>query len=68
MTPEAAARQKIDEQLVACAWTISRPPLAEQTAIASILNHMNTDIAFLESKLSKACDIKQGGGVAGDLY
>ncbi len=33
---------------------------AEQTAIAAILSDMDAEIAALEAKLAKACDIKQG--------
>jgi len=36
------------------------PPVEEQTAIASILSDMDTEIAALESKLTKARQIKQG--------
>ena len=36
------------------------PPVAEQTAIAAILNDMDAEIAALETKLAKARKIKQG--------
>lgn len=36
------------------------PTLAEQTAIATILSDMDTEIESLESKLAKAREIKQG--------
>jgi type I restriction enzyme S subunit len=34
--------------------------LAEQTAIATVLSDMDTEIESLESKLAKAREIKQG--------
>ena len=36
------------------------PPRPEQTAIASVLSDMDAEIAALETKLSKARQIKQG--------
>ena len=39
---------------------ISVPPLTEQTAIATILSDMDTELAELESRLAKARHIKQG--------
>jgi type I restriction enzyme S subunit len=36
------------------------PPLKEQTAIATVLLDMDTEIGSLESKLAKAREIKQG--------
>jgi type I restriction enzyme, S subunit len=39
---------------------IKRPPRHEQTAIAAVLNDMETDITALEGKLAKARVIKQG--------
>jgi len=36
------------------------PPLPEQTAIASILSDMDTEIAALEQKRDKALMIKEG--------
>jgi type I restriction enzyme S subunit len=36
------------------------PPLKEQTAIATVLSDMDTEIESLESKLAKAREIKQG--------
>jgi type I restriction enzyme S subunit len=39
---------------------LSVPPLPEQTAIAAILSDMDAEIAALEDKLSKACQLKQG--------
>jgi type I restriction enzyme S subunit len=36
------------------------PPLKEQTAIATVLLDMDTEIGSLESKLGKAREIKQG--------
>ncbi|WP_084502213.1 restriction endonuclease subunit S [Fundidesulfovibrio putealis] len=40
--------------------TVSLPPLAEQTAISAILSDMDAELSTLESKLSKARQIKQG--------
>jgi type I restriction enzyme S subunit len=39
---------------------LALPELKEQTAIASVLSDMDTEIEALESKLAKACEIKQG--------
>jgi type I restriction enzyme S subunit len=39
---------------------IRLPSLAEQTAIATVLSDMDTEIESLESKLAKASEIKQG--------
>ena len=39
---------------------LSLPPLAEQTAIASVLSDMDAEIAALEAKLAKARQVKQG--------
>ena len=39
---------------------VSLPPLAEQTAIATILSDMDAEIAALEAKLAKARLVKQG--------
>jgi type I restriction enzyme S subunit len=39
---------------------IPRPPIKEQTAIATILSDMDAEIAALEAKLAKARQIKQG--------
>lgn len=39
---------------------VSIPSIAEQTAIATILFDMDTDIAELEAQLGKARSIKQG--------
>jgi type I restriction enzyme S subunit len=39
---------------------IYAPDLREQTAIADILSDMDTEIAALEAKLAKACQVKQG--------
>jgi type I restriction enzyme S subunit len=39
---------------------IELPSIAEQTAIATVLSDMDTEIESLESKLAKACEIKQG--------
>ncbi|MCZ6804109.1 MAG: restriction endonuclease subunit S [Proteobacteria bacterium] len=39
---------------------INLPPIKEQNRIATILSDMDTDIAALESKLSKTQHIKQG--------
>lgn len=36
------------------------PPIAEQTAIATILSDMDTEIDALEAKLAKARQVKQG--------
>jgi type I restriction enzyme S subunit len=36
------------------------PPLPEQTAIAVILYDMDAEIAVLEAKLAKTCQLKQG--------
>ena len=36
------------------------PPRAEQTAIATVLSDMDTELAALESRLAKARQIKQG--------
>jgi len=36
------------------------PPIAEQASIAAILIDMEAEIAALEAKLSKACQLKQG--------
>ncbi|MEO6546174.1 MAG: restriction endonuclease subunit S [Nitrospiraceae bacterium] len=38
----------------------SKPPLPEQTAIAAILSDMDAEIAALETKLTKAHQLKQG--------
>ena len=40
--------------------TIDLPALAEQTAIAEVLSDMDAEIAALETKLTKARQIKQG--------
>ena len=39
---------------------MSHPTKAEQTAIATILTDMDTEIAALEEKLAKARQLKQG--------
>ena len=39
---------------------IKLPPISEQTAIASILSDMDTEIVTLETKLEKARRVKQG--------
>jgi type I restriction enzyme S subunit len=39
---------------------IELPSIAEQTAIATVLSDMDTEIESLESKLAKASEIKQG--------
>ena len=39
---------------------IAIPPESEQDAIAQVLTDMDTEIAMLEAKLSKARNIKQG--------
>jgi type I restriction enzyme S subunit len=39
---------------------VPMPTLPEQTAIAAILSDMDSEIATLEAKLAKACQIKQG--------
>jgi type I restriction enzyme S subunit len=36
------------------------PPKQEQTAIATILSDMDSELAALEQKLAKARDLKQG--------
>jgi len=36
------------------------PPLPEQTAIATILSDMDTEIAALEARRDKTRDLKQG--------
>jgi type I restriction enzyme S subunit len=36
------------------------PPIEEQTAIASVLSGMDTEIATLETKLAKARQLKTG--------
>ena len=40
--------------------TLPVPSMREQTAIATILSNMDEEIAALEAKLAKACQIKQG--------
>ena len=40
--------------------TLSCPEVAEQTAIATVLSDMDTELAALESRLAKARQIKQG--------
>ena len=40
--------------------TVSLPPLTEQTAIATILSDMDTEIAALETRLAKTRALKQG--------
>ena len=42
------------------AFAIKLPSLAEQTAIASVLSDMDSEITALETKLAKARQIKQG--------
>jgi type I restriction enzyme S subunit len=42
------------------AFTIPVPRISEQTAIATILSDMDSEIAALEGKLRKACHFKQG--------
>jgi hypothetical protein len=37
-----------------------KPPLAEQTAIAAALSHMDAEIEALEARREKARQIKQG--------
>jgi type I restriction enzyme, S subunit len=39
---------------------INLPDLAEQNAIATVLSDMDTDIAALEHRRDKTCDLKQG--------
>lgn len=39
---------------------LNMPPLAEQTAIATVLSDMDADIAAVEAKLGKARQLKQG--------
>ncbi len=39
--------------------TISIPPLAEQTAIAAVLSDMDAELAALEARRAKTCDLKQ---------
>jgi type I restriction enzyme S subunit len=38
---------------------VTLPPISEQTAIATVLSDMDTEIEALESKLTKAREIKQ---------
>ena len=40
--------------------SVTLPSLAEQTAIATVLSDMDTELAALESRLAKARQIKQG--------
>ena len=40
--------------------SFSKPPLPEQTAIATILSDMDAEITALETKLTKARQLKQG--------
>jgi hypothetical protein len=42
------------------AYKLTVPPLPEQTAIATILSDMDTEIAALETKLAKTRSLKQG--------
>jgi len=39
---------------------IKLPPKGEQTAIATILSDMDTELAALKNRRAKACDMKQG--------
>ncbi len=39
---------------------LSIPPLPEQTAIATVLSDMDTDLSVLEQRLAKTRDLKQG--------
>ena len=41
-------------------FSLQLPPVIEQTAIATILSDMDTELATLESRLAKARQIKQG--------
>jgi len=41
-------------------YEVPLPPIAEQTAIATILSDMDTEIAYLEAKLAKTRSLKQG--------
>jgi type I restriction enzyme S subunit len=41
-------------------YEVPLPPIAEQTAIATILSDMDTEIAALETKLAKTRSLKQG--------
>lgn len=41
-------------------FSLQLPPVIEQTAIATILSDMDTELAALESRLAKARQIKQG--------
>lgn len=38
----------------------SMPSVSEQTAIATVLSDLDADLAALETKLAKACQLKQG--------
>ena len=40
--------------------SVTLPPLAEQAAIATVLSDMDTELAALEVRLTKAQKIKQG--------
>ena len=39
---------------------VKRPPLSEQIAIAAILSDMDAEIALLETRLTKARELRQG--------
>jgi type I restriction enzyme S subunit len=41
-------------------FAVQLPNMEEQTAIATVLSDMDTEIESLESKLAKAREIKQG--------
>ncbi len=41
-------------------YEVHLPSIEEQTAIATILSDMNSEISMLETKLAKARQIKQG--------
>jgi type I restriction enzyme S subunit len=42
------------------AFTIELPPVSEQVVIAGVLSDMDSEITALESRLTKARDLKQG--------
>lgn len=53
-------QDKAHPSVIRKAYSVSIPTLDEQTAIATILSDMNTEIAVLETRLAKTRALKQG--------
>ena len=60
LAPSAGSAQQVVNLAALNKLQFSIPVREEQEAIASIFNEMDTELAVLESRLTKARQIKQG--------